>query len=173
MFVCLSRIDFLFEPKVGIKNKYTWFNYIYFRLNKIIFFSKKKVYLLFNSSRKSTWFNFLLNIYDHLFSIIHYSFKYQSINILYKVCNAINDSSSQRCYICDKTISNFNNLEDIQECEIDETKLVYGLSPLHAKLRFLDCVLHICYRHKIFLRNVSIESIKASIIIYVIISYHL
>lgn len=62
-----------------------------------------------------------------------------------KVCNAItNTSSTMRCYICKKTSKDFNNLDKIGE--IDESSLTFGLSTLHARIRFFEGILHMSYK---------------------------
>ena len=52
-----------------------------------------------------------------------------------KVCNVVISAlSAMRCYICNATSQEFNNLEGMQELKVNESKLDYGLSTLH---RFL------------------------------------
>ena len=64
-----------------------------------------------------------------------------------KVCNAVASSAStQRCYLCGAKPSDMNNLQALSQREVDRSFLNFGLSPLHARVRFLECVLHISYR---------------------------
>lgn len=62
-----------------------------------------------------------------------------------KVCNAAtNTSSTMRCYICEETSKNFNNLTKKKE-ENPET-FKFGLSILHARIRFFESLLHLSYK---------------------------
>lgn len=63
-----------------------------------------------------------------------------------KICNALADSSGMRCYICRATISKMNNLEYIQNIPEQPETFQFGLSVLHAYIRFFECLLHIAYR---------------------------
>lgn len=64
-----------------------------------------------------------------------------------KVCNAAtNTTSTMKCYICKKTSKDFNVLETVQESDIDPNSLQFGLSILHARIRFLETCLHIAYK---------------------------
>ncbi|XP_031789019.1 uncharacterized protein LOC100678622 isoform X4 [Nasonia vitripennis] len=62
------------------------------------------------------------------------------------VCNALNDSSSQRCFVCDVTIGEFNDIDNMIERNIKSDSLKYGFSILHVNIRFMELVLHISYR---------------------------
>lgn len=63
-----------------------------------------------------------------------------------KVCNALSGASSMRCYICDATISQLNDLK-LQSTKINKPENYrFGLSVLHAYIRFFECLLHISYR---------------------------
>lgn len=64
-----------------------------------------------------------------------------------KVCNALTDTSSaQRCYLCQSTISQFNKIDEILGKQVSEENLVFGISSLHAWIRFFECLLHISYK---------------------------
>ncbi|KAK9744404.1 hypothetical protein QE152_g7787 [Popillia japonica] len=63
-----------------------------------------------------------------------------------KVINALTGTSSQRCYICQCKPTEMNNLKNIKSFAIDEQNFQYGLSPLHARIKFLECILHISYK---------------------------
>lgn len=63
-----------------------------------------------------------------------------------KVCNALMDSSSQKCYICRAGPKEFNNLDNIRSRDYDISSLNFGISPLHAYIRSFECFLHIAYR---------------------------
>ncbi|XP_065669294.1 uncharacterized protein LOC136088723 [Hydra vulgaris] len=64
-----------------------------------------------------------------------------------KVCNAIAlMKSTMRCYLCSATSSQFNNINFVKEIKVDESKLEYGLSTLHAWIRFFECFLHLGYK---------------------------
>lgn len=62
-----------------------------------------------------------------------------------KVCNAATGTSSTRkCYICGKTSKNFNDFES-RNSE-DPQSLRFGLSILHARIRFFETILHLAYK---------------------------
>lgn len=66
-----------------------------------------------------------------------------------KVLNAItNTKSTQSCPICHATPKHFNNLSNRSRSTFipDPKSLQYGVSPLHAWIRFFECCLHISYR---------------------------
>lgn len=67
-----------------------------------------------------------------------------------KVLNVLTGTkSSQACPICGATPSNFLKIEDFKTSKVFTPKansLQYGLSPLHAWIRFFECIIHISYR---------------------------
>lgn len=69
-----------------------------------------------------------------------------------KVLNAItNTTSSQRCLICGATPMQVLKINDFQVIEFllkNKNSLQHGVSPLHARIRFFECVIHIGYRIK-------------------------
>lgn len=61
-----------------------------------------------------------------------------------KVCNAATDTSStMRCYICGQTSKDFNKLIK-KESKVETLK--FGLSILHARIRFFESILHLAYK---------------------------
>ncbi|XP_046401687.1 uncharacterized protein LOC124167721 [Ischnura elegans] len=62
-----------------------------------------------------------------------------------KVCNALTNASSMKCYICGARISEMNNLENLRTT-ISTSRFSFGLSPLHCYIRCLECLLRISYR---------------------------
>lgn len=61
------------------------------------------------------------------------------------VCNATtNTSSTMRCYICGQTSKEFNNLNIKNPENPDAVK--FGLSVLHARIRFFNLLLHLSYK---------------------------
>jgi hypothetical protein len=63
-----------------------------------------------------------------------------------KVINILTGSSSQVCFICKCNPTNMNNLDQMQKFQINEDNLKYGLSTLHAWIKFLEYILHIAYK---------------------------
>lgn len=65
-----------------------------------------------------------------------------------KVCNSLtSNSSTQKCYICKSGPKEFNDLELITKKFTTNTDtLDFGLSSLHAYIRFFEALLHIAYR---------------------------
>lgn len=56
------------------------------------------------------------------------------------------DKSSQACFLCGVTSKDMNKPHVIVKKIIDEKAPTFGLSPLHARIRFIECVLLIAYR---------------------------
>ncbi|XP_011872388.1 PREDICTED: uncharacterized protein LOC105564550 [Vollenhovia emeryi] len=66
-----------------------------------------------------------------------------------KVLAIITNTSMQSCPICHATPKNFNDLSHTPTktlFEPDPKSFQFGISPLHAWIRFLECCLHIAYR---------------------------
>lgn len=63
-----------------------------------------------------------------------------------KVCNALSQSSSAKCYLCGAKPTEMNNLEKCLDKEIREKYFEFGLSPLHSYIRFFEYFLHISYK---------------------------
>lgn len=64
-----------------------------------------------------------------------------------KVCNAITSTSSaQKCYICGATPKLMNDLAAMNVQDVNPQNFRFGLSTLHAYIRFFECFLHIGYR---------------------------
>lgn len=63
-----------------------------------------------------------------------------------KVCNALAGSSTLRCYICQGTISQMNNIKSIVDREVRPEMFRFCLSVLHAYIRFFEAFLHISYK---------------------------
>lgn len=62
-----------------------------------------------------------------------------------KVCNAATSTTStSRCYICGATSKDFNQLENKKEISIEATE--FGMSILHARIRFFESILHLAYK---------------------------
>lgn len=62
-----------------------------------------------------------------------------------KVCNAATGTtSSMRCYICGATSKSFNDLENRKE--EDPATFKFGLSTLHARIRFFELIIHLSYK---------------------------
>lgn len=64
-----------------------------------------------------------------------------------KVCNAITSTASaQTCNICGATPKKMNNIQVVSTRTVDQCNLQFGLSSLHAWIRFFELLLHISYR---------------------------
>ncbi|XP_075979633.1 uncharacterized protein LOC142978911 [Anticarsia gemmatalis] len=62
-----------------------------------------------------------------------------------KVCNAAtHTTSTMKCYICGATSKEFNNLTKRREVRAES--LQFGLSILHARIRFFENLLHLSYK---------------------------
>lgn len=49
-----------------------------------------------------------------------------------KICNALTQTSSSKCYICNAKPTQMNNIEKSLESEVHKDRFEFGLSPLHA-----------------------------------------
>lgn len=58
----------------------------------------------------------------------------------------LTSGTTQTCYICGCKPTEMNQLEVVRKRAIKEKSLQYGLTILHAWIRFLECILHIGYR---------------------------
>lgn len=66
-----------------------------------------------------------------------------------KICNYLsNNPSSMTCYICKAKPTQMNDLGRIYERPKDIEFYKFGLSTLHAWIRFMECVFHISYNMK-------------------------
>lgn len=64
-----------------------------------------------------------------------------------KVCNSLtNTTATQKCFICGVLPTNMNDIESVIQRSVKEEALSFGISPLHARIRFYECLLHIAYR---------------------------
>ncbi len=63
-----------------------------------------------------------------------------------KVCQALTDTpSASTCVVCHATPKMMNNLDAVRNRQEREDVFRFGLSTLHAWIRFMDCILHIAY----------------------------
>lgn len=63
-----------------------------------------------------------------------------------KICNHLcNNKSSQSCFICNAKPTDMNKLDMVYERPTNAEYYKYGLSTLHAWIRFMECVLKISY----------------------------
>lgn len=56
-----------------------------------------------------------------------------------------NTSSGAVCYICKAKPTDMNNLEKISQREINNESCKLGISSLHARIKFMECILHLAY----------------------------
>ena len=66
-----------------------------------------------------------------------------------KICNALTQTSSARCYICDARPTEMNDIEKCLQKEVHKSTYEFGLSPLHTYIRFVEYFLHVSYRLEI------------------------
>jgi hypothetical protein len=61
-----------------------------------------------------------------------------------KICNAVTSTSSaQVCYLYGAAPKQMNLIDETVKRDVDITTYKFGLSILHAWIRFLECLLHI------------------------------
>lgn len=64
-----------------------------------------------------------------------------------KICNSLSDTkSAMRCYLCNATSTEFNDLDAILKIPIRDEYLSFGISVLHAWIRLFECLLHLAYK---------------------------
>ncbi|KAJ4430721.1 hypothetical protein ANN_19312 [Periplaneta americana] len=64
-----------------------------------------------------------------------------------EVCNTVMENkSAQVCYICGASPKHMNDIDSVQQRTVDHKSFSFGLSILHAWIRFLECLLHVAYR---------------------------
>lgn len=82
-----------------------------------------------------------------------------------KVINALTDTgSTQTCYLCNAKPTEMNDLSNEKHKRIKTANLQYGLTTMHAWIKFLEYVLHISYKlefKKTIIRNKTPEQQKA------------
>jgi len=62
-----------------------------------------------------------------------------------KCVNSVTSTkSAMRCYICGSTSKDFNKIENMIDIKTNDLNLKFGLSILHAWIRFYECLL-ICH----------------------------
>ncbi|KAL4710844.1 hypothetical protein ACJJTC_016128 [Scirpophaga incertulas] len=62
-----------------------------------------------------------------------------------KVCNVLSgNKSTQKCYICKAVGKDLNAINVMRTPDTDMYK--FGISPLHARLRTMECLLNVAYR---------------------------
>lgn len=64
-----------------------------------------------------------------------------------KLCNSLSDNkSTMKCYLCDATSKQFNDLDTIVKRPIKTDYLSFGISVLHSWIRLFESLLHLSYR---------------------------
>lgn len=80
-----------------------------------------------------------------------------------KVCNAATHTKySMKCYICNATSKEFNDLN--KKRETIKGNLKFGLSLLHARIRFFESMLHVAYKLPIKKWNVKLTKEEKDIV---------
>lgn len=81
-------------------------------------------------------------------SIANFTIKYELILSMMdgKVCNSLtNNIATQKCFICGALPINMNDIENVQR-SVKKKILSFGISSLHARIKFYECLLHVAYR---------------------------
>lgn len=64
-----------------------------------------------------------------------------------KLCNTLsNTKSTLKCYLCDATSTEFNNLNQILQKPLKTEYISFGLSVLHCWIRMFESLLHLSYK---------------------------
>lgn len=77
---------------------------------------------------------------------IHVEHKLQLTMVDGKVCNALSQTSSAKCYICKAKPTEMNDIEACIQKVVYKENYEFGLSPLHSYIRFFEYFIHISYR---------------------------
>lgn len=80
-----------------------------------------------------------------------------------KVCTALSESSSCKCYICGATPKEMNKIDVCLNKQPDESRYEFGLSPLHSWIRFFEYFVHLSYRMDIKKWQVRSENEKRQV----------
>lgn len=72
------------------------------------------------------------------------------------------------CFICGAKVSQMNDIISMRTRETRQEMLSFGLSVLHAYIRFFECLLHVAYRLNIKSWKVSIFRIKTILFVKII-----
>ena len=81
-----------------------------------------------------------------------------------KILNILTGTkSNQACPICGATPNDFVKVQEFKTAEFFEPKpntLQYGITPLHAWIRFFECIVHISYRYALCKWEIRVTSKK-------------
>lgn len=84
----------------------------------------------------------IINISGHTFKVKH---NMLCTMIDGKTTHSLTDTkSSSICYVCKATLREMNDLNQIHQKSYDNV-LKLGLSPLHARIKFMECILYVAY----------------------------
>lgn len=53
--------------------------------------------------------------------------------------------AASSCFICGATTSKMNKIEEVQARPVNKEALQFGMSPLHARIKLMECLLHVAY----------------------------
>lgn len=53
--------------------------------------------------------------------------------------------AASSCFICGATTSKMNKIEEVQSRPLNEEALKFGMSLLHARIKLMECLLHVAY----------------------------
>lgn len=80
-----------------------------------------------------------------------------------KTCAYLTDTdSSTTCPICKATPNEMNDVKNVSQKTVDESVYEFGLSPLHAKIRFMEFILHLGYNMEFKEWSASVKSGNAT-----------
>lgn len=63
-----------------------------------------------------------------------------------KFCSTLSYKFVQKCHICAATPKMMNDLDEVRRRPFNERLLAFGLSSLHAWIKYFECLTHISYR---------------------------
>lgn len=79
-----------------------------------------------------------------------------------KVCTYLSEArSSAACYLCLAKPSQMNDLDAVLRKEVSSDMIKFGLSPLHAQINSMECLLHIAYKQDLKIWSVKGEDNKS------------
>lgn len=88
--------------------------------------------------------NTVVEVHNKIFSISH---TLLLTMIDGKIASTLTQTSSMAvCFICNAKPTEMNDLEILKTKTESEDALKFGISPLHARIKFMECILHIAYR---------------------------
>lgn len=120
----------------------------YCRTSKIIF-EKETDYMINRENESVTTQVAALEATVVVVASRHFFIKHEVVLSMIdgKICNSLSGTrSALRCYLCQATSKDFNDIDKMVDLPISRQYLHLGVSVLHAWIRFFEFLLHVAYK---------------------------